>query len=155
MRMKRRYEVGLEKLQFASSQVNNCTCSSDHLNSTNNHFRKFLEVHVLHIFLCIYWRKLSSFCRNLQLTYNTLFTYFTNPMLQVADMQVELEELQPQLVETAAENEKMLTVCRTCITCLNFVHAPCHMVELVVVFFFFIFFLYWNCPLWNQVLNYF
>ena len=33
-------------------------------------------------------------------------------------MQVELEELQPQLVETAAENEKMLTVCR--IVC--FVH---------------------------------
>ena len=31
--------------------------------------------------------------------------------LQVADMQVELEELQPQLVETAAENEKMLKVC--------------------------------------------
>ena len=26
-------------------------------------------------------------------------------------MQVELEELQPQLVETAAENEKMLKVC--------------------------------------------
>ena len=49
MKMKRRYEVGLEKLQFASSQVNNCTCSSDHLNSTNNHFSKFLEVHVLHI----------------------------------------------------------------------------------------------------------
>jgi hypothetical protein len=31
-------------------------------------------------------------------------------MLQVADMQVELEELQPQLVVSAAENEKMLTV---------------------------------------------
>ena len=32
-------------------------------------------------------------------------------IIQVADMQVELEELQPQLVETAAENAKMLTVC--------------------------------------------
>ncbi|XP_046853910.1 dynein axonemal heavy chain 12-like isoform X2 [Xenia sp. Carnegie-2017] len=48
MKMKRRYEVGLEKLLFASTQV--------------------------------------------------------------ADMQIELEELQPQLVQTAAENEKMLTV---------------------------------------------
>lgn len=31
-------------------------------------------------------------------------------LFQVADMQIELEELQPQLVQTAAENEKMLTV---------------------------------------------
>lgn len=30
--------------------------------------------------------------------------------LQVADMQVELEELQPQLKETAAENEKMMKI---------------------------------------------
>lgn len=30
---------------------------------------------------------------------------------QVADMQKELEELQPQLVETAKENTKMMKVC--------------------------------------------
>ena len=30
---------------------------------------------------------------------------------KVADMQKELEELQPQLVETAAENDKMMVVC--------------------------------------------
>ena len=37
-------------------------------------------------------------------------------------MQVELEELQPQLVETAAENEKMLAVCRsnTMVECLGY-----------------------------------
>lgn len=32
---------------------------------------------------------------------------------QVAEMQKELEELQPQLVTTAAENEKMMIVCFT------------------------------------------
>lgn len=40
-----------------------------------------------------------------------MFSYFDNFALQVATMQVELEELQPQLVVTAAENDKMLKVC--------------------------------------------
>ena len=41
-------------------------------------------------------------------------TFFACPIacfcLQVADMQKELEELQPQLVETAAENIQMMKV---------------------------------------------
>lgn len=64
----------------------------------------------------------GSYCIFSNIARQILMKIFDNLIafvLQVAAMQVELEELQPQLVETAAENEKMLTVCAVEPMCVN------------------------------------